>query len=287
LQELRARYASLDLPMARKGYWHSDLVSSQLSLTHFRGDNPYVYQFRNVRHFTHAKYYFFLLYLAARDRLGLLERLKEDGMFGCWTFEYPGWPTISRDLLDSINELYFVHRETEILHRPGATVLDIGAGYGRMAHRMLTAAPQLGAYLCADAIPESTFLCEYYLRFRRLERAKVLPLHELDAQLMGRNIDLAINVHSFSEMSLAAIEGWVSRLAALRVPWLFVVPNEPTAPLSFEADGTRRPFLPLLRSLGYELKVQEAAVGDPTLREFVRMHDQFLMFRLSSDLLPD
>ena len=45
-------------------------------------------------------------------------------------------------------------------------MLDIGAGYGRLAHRMSAAFPQLEDYCCVDAVPESTFLSEYYLRHR-------------------------------------------------------------------------------------------------------------------------
>ncbi|MFP5306035.1 MAG: hypothetical protein ACLGI7_09460, partial [Gammaproteobacteria bacterium] len=162
LLALREAYARVELPMARPTMWGSDYLQQELELTHFRGDNPYVWQFRNVGASAQYKYYFFLRDIAQRDTHGLLQRLTEDGTFGCWTFDYPGWPRVSRDLLDSINELYFFDRHTGLLQRPGFTVLDVGAGYGRLAHRALAAAPLLGGYLCADAIPESTFLCEYY-----------------------------------------------------------------------------------------------------------------------------
>jgi hypothetical protein len=280
LRELRERYAASALPMARRTMWDSGYLERELDLTHFRGDNVYVWQFRNLGSSARHKYYVFLRDLAARDSLDLLDKLEEDGLFGCWAFDYPGWPRVSRDLLDSINELYFLDRHTQLLQRPGSVVLDIGAGYGRLAHRALAAAPQLGRYLCADAVPESTFLCEYYLGFRGcLGRAEVLPLHELDTRLVDRRIDVAVNIHSFSEMSSAAIEGWLARVAARAVPWLLIVPNDGEQLLSSEEDGTRRPFDGLLSAAGYELAVKEAVLADPTLREFMGVSDHFFLYR--------
>lgn len=280
LLDLRRRYAALDLPMARQTMWSARYLGQELDLTHFRGDNPYVWQYRNVGAGARHKYYFYLRDLATRDPLGLLGRLAEDGVFGCWTFEYPGWPLVSRDLLDSINELYFLDRHTGILRHAGSNVLDIGAGYGRLAYRALAAQPQLGSYLCADAVPESTFLCDYYLRFRNCDpRAEVLPLDELDRRIKGRRVDVAMNVHSFSETSWASIDGWLSLLARLDVPWLFIVPNDADRLLTMEHDRNRRDFEPLLAQHGYELAVREPMFPDPTLREFMGVTDHYFLFR--------
>jgi hypothetical protein len=280
LLALRSRYAALAVPMARRTMWDADYLAKELDLSHFRGDNAYVWQFRNVGASARQKYYFYMRDLAARDQYGLLGKLTEDGLFGCWTFEYPGWPMVSRDLLDSINELYFLDRHVQILQKPGFTVLDIGAGYGRLAHRALMAAPELGPYLCADAVPESTFLCEFYLRYRGcLTRAEVLPLDELDSRLAGRRIDLAVNIHSFSEMNTPAIDGWVSRVARLEIPWLFVVPNDADQFLTMEEDRSRREFSSLLASHGYELAIKEPVFPDPTMQEFMGVRDHFFLFR--------
>jgi hypothetical protein len=280
LLALRERYSKCELPMASRTMWAADYLKDELSLHHFRGDNAYVWQFRNVGTSARLKYYLFLRDVAARDRLGLLNRLSEDGMFGCWTFDYAGWPIVSRDLLDSINELYFLDEHVGLLSKPGFTVLDVGAGYGRLAHRALAAAPQLGAYLCTDAVPESTFLCEFYLRFRNCgARAEVLPLDELDARLDGRKVDLAVNIHSFSEMSVRTIEGWVSRLSRHEVPWLFIVPNDADRLLASEEDLTRREFDSVLAGQGYELVVKQPIFADQTLREFMRVTDHFFLFR--------
>ena len=92
---------------------------------------------------------------------------------------------------------------------------------GRLAYRMLTAIPSLENYMCADAIPESSFVCEYYLRIRGLEgRFKIVPATEIDEALVMARPDLAINIHSFSECSLDAVEWWMERLAAHEVKFL-------------------------------------------------------------------
>lgn len=280
LLELRARYATCELPMAQRTMWRPAYLEDELQLTRFRGDNAYLWQFRNVGAAARQKYYLYLRDIASRDPLGLLNRLGEDGLFGCWTFDFPGWPLVSRDLLDSINELYFLDHHTQLLQKPGFTVLDIGAGYGRLAHRALAAAPGLGAWLCTDAVPESTFLCEYYLRFRQAgPRAEVLPLDELDRRLAGRKVDLAVNVHSFSEMSTAAIDGWLQRIAACSAQWLFVVPNDADRLLTMEQDGTRRDFVPLFGQHGFALAERRPVFADPTLRELMGVTDFFFLFR--------
>ncbi len=281
LLELRERYARADVPMAVRTFWEPGYLERELNLRAFRGDNPYVWQFRKVGAEAYRKYYLYLRDVAARDTQGLLGKLSEDGLFGCWTFEYPGWPPVSRDLLDSINELYFLDRQLGLLQRADgpSTVLDIGAGYGRLAYRALAAVPALH-YLCTDAVPESTFLCEYYLRFRGcLDRAEVIPLDEIGVRLPSRRIDLAVNVHSFSEMSQRTIAGWLALLERLQVPWLFIVPNDAGRLLSMEEDGERQPFDALLAAHGYELAVREPVFADPTLREFMNVNDRFFLFR--------
>lgn len=282
LLALRERYARVDLPMAARTMWQQDYLDEEVDLTRFRGDNAYVWQFRNLGASAREKYYFYLRDLAARDSHGLLGKLTEDGLFGCWTFEYPGWPMVSRDLLDSVNELYFLDRHLGLLGRSGLRVLDIGAGYGRLAHRALAAMPGIERYVCVDGVPESTFLCEYYLGLRRCtDRADVIPLDELDARLAGSRFDVAVNIHSFSEMSGAAIDGWVARAARLGTPWLLVVPNDGGRLLTMEPDGERQPFGPIIDRHGYRLQVQEPVFPDPTFREFMGVTDQFFLFRLA------
>jgi hypothetical protein len=116
-------------------------------------------------------------------------------------------------------------------------VLDIGAGYGRLAHRMLTALPNIRDYYCTDAVPVSTFLSEYYLQYRELgDRAHVIPLDEIENTLKEQPVQLAINIHSFSECGTAAIDWWVKLLAKSKVRHLMIVPNHATGGRRDHAD---------------------------------------------------
>jgi hypothetical protein len=62
-----------------------------------------------------------------QDRLDLLHKLKEDGLFGAHTFPF----------VDERPAL-------KVSERPNVTFLDIGAGYGRLPYRLATALEQLG-----------------------------------------------------------------------------------------------------------------------------------------------
>ena len=97
-------------------------------------------------------------YLRSIDRLGLLERLKEDGLFGALTFPFDENMVLSRDLLDSVSEITFLEETISISKRDQLKVLDIGAGYGRFAHRLSASLPAIGKVICTDAVAESTFL---------------------------------------------------------------------------------------------------------------------------------
>lgn len=290
LQELRQRYENVSLPVAVHSVWASrqgsdavrDIGWSGVDLCNFRGHSSYVWDYAGSNaEATNLKYYIFTEYVRRKDAAGLLQLLKEDGAFGCVTFEYPRLGLVSRDLLDSVAEINFLHRHLKVLDRDDLRVLDIGAGYGRMAHRMLEANPRLKAYTCVDAIPESTFLCEFYLRHRGLgERVEVVPLDALDSSLATPRFDVALNVHSFSECTYAAIEWWLRRLRQLEVRHLMIVPNEPTEFLSMEADGSRRDYLPLLGQLGYKIVAQEPVFEDPSVQQLIGVKDSMYLFEL-------
>lgn len=279
LRELRERYSHVQLPLAQRTTWDDAYVTHELHLRFFRADNPYVWQFLNFRENLRRKYYLLGRYVAERDPLDLLHKLGEDGAFGCRTFAYDSLPCISRDLIDSVNELYFLDRQFGLFSRNSISILDIGAGYGRLAHRMSTAVSGLERYCCVDAVPESTFLCEFYVDYRKCtQKVSVVPLDELDRGVRGKRFDLAINIHSFSEMGYAAIEGWLRLAADLDIPCLFIVPNESDQLLSTESDKSRRDFQPLLQSLGYRLKSKEPVLLDPDIRELVCIQDHFFFF---------
>ncbi len=282
LAELRAAYDADDsAPVSSASRWRAEAVDAFLDLRYFRGETLITWHYRELPRISALKFFVLMKYVRERDRLGLLDRLTEDGGFGCWTFEYPGYGTYSRDLLESANEISFLDRELGISERPGVSILDIGAGYGRLADRLTAALPNVTDYCCVDAIAESTFLCDYYLGHRgRVPPARVVPFHRIEAELATGAFDLAVNIHSFPECTHEAIAWWVDLLRRLEVPRLLLIPNEPTELLSTEADGSRRDFAPLLAEAGYRLTTREPVFDDPAVRELVELHDHFHLYEL-------
>lgn len=279
LREIERRYAALDLPVTRHSRWRAESIGVGIVLHYFRGESLFLWSWRERRLTTQLKYFVYLADLEARDRRGLLRTLGEDGAFGCWTFDFPGRRTVSRDLLDSANELGFLDRHYGLFERAATRVLDIGAGYGRLAHRFVEAGVKLADYCCVDAVPASSFLSEYYLGFRKVSPpARVALLDEVHALQPG-SFDLVMNVHSFSECTHAAIEWWLQQLERLRVPTFFLVPNDGDKLLSTEADGSRRDFSDLVAGAGYRLKAAAPVIADPAARELFGNHDQMLLFQ--------
>ncbi|WP_344658028.1 putative sugar O-methyltransferase [Catenulispora subtropica] len=282
LERLRTRYHRLASPFRPSSFWRRSRRLRDLNLRYFRGDNAYVWQLRQLGGAARLKFFLLAQYISSLDTRKLLEKTGEDGAFGCWTFRFHGMPALSRDLIDSINEMYFLDRHWDLLSRTDFTVVDIGAGYGRLAHRMVECVPGLKRYLCVDAIPESTFLSEVYLRYRGVDhKAAVVPLDQVAKRLAAERPDLAVNIHSFSEMPLAAIEAWVGLLAGIGVPTLLIVPNEGDRLLSLEDDVVRLDFAPVLRKHGYVLAAREPTVADADVRDLVGIGDWFLLYRLA------
>lgn len=193
-------------------------------------------------------------YLRSIDSEGLIDKLGEDGSFGCVTLDFDG-AVVSRDLLDSVNEILFLKRHLGWTERPPLNILDIGAGYGRFAHRVRQAFDHAIIY-SADAVPVSTFLCEFYLKlYRGLDRQMTVHLPVV-GKLQMDHLDLACNIHSFSEQKPEAISWWLDRLVNFDAHWLFIVPHDARF-ICVAADGTHPDFRPILTAHGFECKVDE------------------------------
>jgi FkbM family methyltransferase len=282
LLELQRQYKELDLPAIRHHLWVSSRVTAHVDLKYFRGDNLYVWHYPEHPRAMALKLFVYLRYIEGRGGGRLLRALPEDGAFGCWTAEVAGFGKVSRDQLDAANEILFLERELGLLSRERLRVLDIGAGYGRLALRMAQAVPGLTDYCCVDAVPESTFLSEFYLKFRGCSPpARTVPLPEF-SRLEPDQFDLAVNIHSFSECTIEAIHWWVQEIRRLRIPHLFVVPNEADGILSSEPDGSYHSALPVLEEAGYLPVTKERAIGDQAVRHLARIMDNFYLFSLTS-----
>ena len=264
LRELRRAYAAFGGPAAQAAIWTDDFVRPE-HLQYFRGENGYLWQTRE-RNQNELGYSLSYHYTRSCDRLRLLDRLDEDGAFGAHVFDVGR--VISRDLLDSVLELDFLDRHLGIGGQETA-ILDIGAGYGRLAHRTLAGLASVKRYLCTDAVAASTFLCEYYLRYRELDdRVRVVPLHEIERTLESQRVDLAVNVHSWSECTLGAIDWWVALLRRHGVPEVMVVPNQVSADETRMRTNRGEDFSVVLESHGYELLARERKYTDPLAHKY-------------------
>jgi SAM-dependent methyltransferase len=264
LLDLKRRYAKCDPNVTIPLEWTDGYVRTE-DIAYFRGDNAYVWQVRvgNIIGYTLATYY-----VKSIDNYNLLDRLTEDKAFGIFTFEIAG-RIISRDLIDSIMEINFLDRHLGLMSRREITVLDIGAGYGRLAYRMSTSVPGLKEYLCVDAVPESTFISDFYLRYRNANhKTKVIALDQFEQVLTAKKIDLALNVHSFPECRLEAVEWWISRLAGAEINRLFIVTD----------DGND--FSPILSRYGYKLLVHEHKYSDPIVQKYAVFPADYFLFGL-------
>ena len=264
LKELRHRYSLCDANVITHSDWNDAHIRTE-DIAYFRGDNAWVWQVRG-KNTSILGYAISFYYLKAMDHLRLLDTLTEDDGFGAITFSIGG-RTVSRDLLDSVGDIYFLDRHLRLCSRRGIRVLDIGAGYGRLAHRMVSALEGVERYYCTDAVAVSTFVSDYYLRFRGAERAVVVPLDEIDAVLGEDPVDLAINIHSFSECRLQAIEWWIRFLSKHRVKNLLIVPNRRDGGYERLFSSTGEEILPVLKRHGYRQIVMEPKYLDPVVQQ--------------------
>ena len=209
-----------------------------------------------------------------------MKKLVEDGAFGAITFEIAG-RTVSRDLLDSILEINFLDRHLGIASRDDFSILDIGAGYGRLAHRMLSAFPSWSKYRSTDVVAESSFVFEYYLRFRGLaNRSEVIPATGIDHALQSAKIDLAVNIHSFPECTLEAVQWWLDRLAHNGVKHLMIVPNRGNHGGQLLRNNIGQDMLPIIEKSGYRLIVRESKFADPKVQKFALDPIYYWLFEL-------
>lgn len=279
LVDLKRRYASCDPKVTTPLQWTDDHVQTA-DLAHFRGDNAYVFQVRAEDHTIGGNYNIVghllaAYYVKSIDRYKLLDQLTEDDAFGNFTFEMAGH-VISRDLLDSIIEIDFLDRHLGLMSRPHVTMLDVGAGYGRLAHRLSAAVPGLDKCICADAVAQSTFISEFYLAYRNTtEKTQVVALDEVDQILPRENLDIAVNICSFPECRLEAIEWWISRFARWGIRYFLV------SCISDQLQTLRgEESLSILDRCGYRLMIREPKYCDPLVQKYAISPVYYFLFEL-------
>ena len=269
LLELRRLYHERRTWPDEHSIWKQEFISNDLPLDRFRMDCAYIWQKRDFN--SPASFVLTFLYLETLGLGSLLRELGEDGAFGCFTQPVNGTPA-SRDLLDSVCEINFLRRMLGEEPLRGKTILDIGAGYGRLAHRMFQAGHS-GRIFCTDAIPESAFLSEFYIKYRNCpDLARMITLPDLFDTIKPAEIDIAINIHCFSECPYIFIGWWLRLIAKLEIPCLFIVPNSDSdggrSLLSTERNGARIDYSVLVHAAGYRRVALEPKYADASVQRF-------------------
>lgn len=252
LIDLEQRYAELSL------FEHSNWrdFSDRIDLTKFRGEDAYMSQLNYGMTLGHYQRTFD--YLVQRGERGNLVKLDEDESFGAICFQsgvfQNGVVTYSRDLLDSISELRFIRETLSLNTQTNITILDVGAGYGRLLHRISQMFGNAKGY-GVDGVPLSTYICDFYLKYRGVyPTMQAVPLDYL-GQIS--NVDLATNVYSFAECTLSTIDYWLKFCADLNIKYFFLCPHDYSltvgAFVSHETDGRNLDYWPLFERYGYKL----------------------------------
>lgn len=267
--DLAETYRNLGLEHA-DGVWNEKHLN-EFDVMKFRGDNVYVWQTRVFQ-----EIHFFVSYLFALkvDKLGLHTKLIETGSFGVENFKFDGM-LVSRDLIDSIIEINYLDEKLQFSKSANFHILDIGAGYGRFAKRIQEGFSNIEV-TCVDAIPLSTCLSRVYLK-DEIKTGKV-KVHQLNTlgEIQQGVINLAINIHSFSEMSIASVESWVNFLLKRKIENIFIVPNGSSLALN---DGTD--FGRIFEEAGYCIASVDNKFDDPDFSRFGIYPSKYFLLKRS------
>jgi putative sugar O-methyltransferase len=118
---------------------------------------------------------------------------------------------INADYLAAVEEWLFL--ETNGGLRRVCSVVEIGAGFGRSCHTLLTLSPQIEEYSIVDLDPMLD-LSRKYLKLvvpEFFDRVRFISSNDFGLQEQLEP-DLVINIDSFQEMPLSIIDGYMKRI---------------------------------------------------------------------------
>ena len=214
----------------------------------FRGENAFVWQEQlGDNEQTYIDYY---KKIKTIDEDNLLNKTFEDGSYGSKSYDYDNIK-ISRDLLDSILEIYFL--KSAFPNLDNLSILEIGGGYGRLCKRYLNCFPN-SKYYITDAIPQSTFYSRMYLNEYK---DSVINLNDIHNKIKLLKIDIAVNIHSFPECNIDDIEWWIKLIHSNNIKYVFYVPNDPNSTPTYIPSNTGESILNLFNKYNYEVKIHK------------------------------
>lgn len=195
--------------------------------------------------------------LSERDR-ARLRRVHHRDVGAPISVTHDGDP-VCLDYIRAVYELGFIADHVPL---DGATVLEIGAGYGRTCHTIVSN-HDVAAYYILD-LPNTLEVSSKYLSAvlsdEQLDRVRFVPVEDLDRRLSGVTFDLCLNIDSFAEMPPDTVHSYLS-LVNERCRHLYV--NNPVGKyLDASLDG---------HAEGAEVVAMAMETG--LLRDIIDIHD--------------
>lgn len=269
LLELQSAYSQLNIGACHHIHWTAEFVRKEIDLHRFRADSGFMWLHRDAN--VPLAYIATYLYLKASGHSDLLRSCPDDGLFGAYTVRFED-EILSRDRLDSVVQIGYLRSRLGISPKTCLRVLDIGSGYGRLAHRLGQSFPTCQV-LCADAVPEASFLCDFYLHYRQISSAQMVRLDEIEDRATEEPIDLVVAINSLSECSHIAAHWWTTLVGRTSARYFLFVSHldargQPVLE-SEDCDLRNRTHLPaLLDKVGFHLIDVSPKYREPLMQEY-------------------
>jgi len=141
------------------------------------------------------------------DEKESLNRVKNRNLGNPLTIEYETGLFVDIDYLQGIKEISFLK---EILNSC-SNILEIGAGYGRTVHIILSLFKNINYYTIIDLKPMLNLAREYLssvLNFENFQKIKFLPIENINT-LNDKRFDLTININSLQEMQFNTAKNYL------------------------------------------------------------------------------
>ena len=195
-------------PLSSLGMW--DEWQKKASTSNFASESVYVAQ----NSYSEERFREVAKEVATFGPVDVMGGMTRDAEFGARVVETE-LGGVTRMWLDGNVEIDFIRRNIPNMER--LRVLDIGAGYGRLAVMMR---PLVKEYTCVDPVKISTEICRAYTaRFD----SRVITLGIEEFSNSNAKYDLAINIHCWNECTLEQVEAWIQAIADRKIPYLFTV----------------------------------------------------------------
>lgn len=141
------------------------------------------------------------------DDWARLRRIENRDVGDPVTVRYNG-ERVCMDYLQSLFELAFIAREVDLR---GGRVLEIGAGYGRTCHAILSNF-DIASYHIID-LENTLRLSRRYLREvlndAQYAKLRFVQVDDVDGMPDSARFDLCVNIHSFGEMRPAVVRAYL------------------------------------------------------------------------------